>query len=268
MSKTSPDPFSETLAALLAPLSQAMVAQGVTLSAATSALKLALLNAALEAEGPDASDSRISVMTGLHRKDVRRLRTKDQPQDTRKSVNRLSLLMSHWATSPDFQDPDGSPRALLRDSAPEGPGFNELVRRVPLDSAPGTILQMMLDHGAVTQDEMERIHLASTAFVPSLGSKAHLAAYRATLLPHLTAATANLLANEGDRRYFDRIVQYSHLSDRSVLQLEQLARQESGNLLEKLSLRAHQLQEADAGKNAQGRFAAGAYIFPTPGDTE
>ncbi len=268
MSENLPDLFSDALADLLAPLSRAMVAQGLTLGSATESLKCALLNAAIDAEGPQVSDSRISVMTGLHRKDVRRLRSSEPSMAGRKTANRMALLIGYWAIAPDFQGQDDKPRALPREDNKDGPGFNELVRRVRLDVAPGTILSALTDQGAVTQDEDGLNHLVTHALVPGSGSKELVAAYRATLTAHMTAATQNLLADEGERRHFDRVVRYSHLSDASVSELEELARSQAQVLLEKLNRRALELQSRDADDNADGRFAAGAYVLPTPNSKE
>ncbi len=264
MSTESTDLFSDVLADLLAPLAQALIAQGLTLASATESLKLALLNAAIEAEGPAVSDSRVSIMTGLHRKDVRRLRSHEPSVSGRKTANRMALLIGYWATDPDFQEPDDRPRALTRDSLGDKPGFNELVRRLRLDMAPGTMLQALIDQGAVHQDADGLLHLASNALVPKAGAKELVAAYRATLTAHMTVATRNLLAQKDEPRHFDRVVRYSHLSDASVTELEEIARQEAQLFLTRLNARAHELQRRDEDRNARGRFAAGAYILPTP----
>lgn len=268
LSRNSPDLFSDVLADLLAPLAQALVAQGMTLASATEALKQALCNAAIAAEGEGVSDSRISILTGLHRKDVRRLRSHEPVVPGRKTANRMALLIGHWATDPDFQGQDGRPRALPRESADEKPAFNDLVRRLRLDMAPGSMLQALIDQGAVFQDEDGLLHLASDALVPEVGAQELVAAYHATLATHMAAATQNLLAQKGARRQFDRVLRYSHLSDASVAELDQLARDEAQSFLTRLNARAHELQQRDAEHGARGRFAAGAYILPTPDAAE
>lgn len=268
MSENSPDPFSKALAELLGPLSRAMVARGLTLGSATESMKQALLDAAIEAEGPGVSDSRISVMTGLHRKDVRRLRSEPPQMSGRKTANRMALLIGYWATAPDFQAPDGAPRLLGRDSDAEGPGFNELVRRVRLDVAPGTMLLALMDQGAVEELEGGRFRLVAQALVPGTGSEELVAAYRATLTAHMTAATHNLLADQGAARFFDRVVRYSHLSDASVSELEKMARSEAQAMLEKLNARALELQERDQSQHASGKFTAGAFVLPVPNNED
>ncbi len=264
MSDKPPDPFSTALGDLLAPLARAIVGQGLTLGSLTESMKLALLNAAIETEGPDTSDSRISVVTGLHRKDVRRLRENIKTSSGRKSANRMSLLIGHWAGAPDFQDQNGAPRALGREDDKDGPGFNALVRRVRLDAAPGTILQTLIDQGAVQPNGDDRFALVTNALVPVVGSQEMIAAYHATLATHLSAATHNLLAREDQTRHFDRILRYSHLSNEAIAELEALARTEAQKMLEKLNNRARELQERDTAQTTKGTFAAGAYILPSP----
>ncbi len=268
MSDKPPDPFSTALGDLLAPLARAIVAQGLTLGSLTESMKQALLNAAIETEGADVSDSRISVITGLHRKDVRRLRADTDVSSGRKSANRMALLIGHWTGAPGFQDQNGTPRALSRDNDKDGPGFNELVRRVRLDAAPGTILQTLIDQGAVQQTPDDRFALVANALLPAAGSEELVAAYHATLSAHLKAATHNLLAGADEARHFDRILRYSHLSDVAIAELEALAKTEAQKMLETLNTRARALQERDADHKAKGTFAVGAYILPTPAADE
>jgi hypothetical protein len=264
MSEKSPDPFATALADLLAPLARAIVAQGSTLGSVTESMKRAMLNAAIEAEGSAATDSRISVITGLHRKDVRRLRSDSCPGTGRKSANRMALLIGHWTAAPEFQDQHGHPRPLARNDDETGPGFNELVRRVRLDAAPGTILKTLIDQGAVQQTVDDRFELAAHALLPVAGSDELVAAYHATLSAHLTTATHNFLAGAEDTRHFDRILRYSHLSEASIAELEALASTQAQQLLETLNRRAQELQQDDTKRHAKGTFAAGAYILPAP----
>ena len=268
MSEKSTDPFADALADLFTPLARAMIARGLTLASVTESMKQALLSAAIETEGADVSDSRISVMTGVHRKDVRRLRFGDRTVPGHKTANRMALLIGCWTTVPDFQGDDDKPRALHREADEHGPGFDDLVSRVRLDAAPGTILRILLDQGAVQEDPDGRLSLMTDAMLPAAGSAELVAAYHATLSAHLAAATHNFLAAEDDRRHFDRVVRYSHLSDTSVAELEDRAKSGAQRLLEMLNARARELQEEDADRNAKGKFTTGVFVLPTPDTNE
>ena len=273
MSELPLDPFSAALADLLAPLTRAMIARGMTFAAAQEAMKRALLQAAIESEGDGVSDSRISVMTGLHRKDVKRLRADALPDHSRKTVNRAALVIGFWRTAPDFLDDAGGPRELPRETDADGPGFNDLVRLARLDVAPGTMLATFLDQGSVTETEDGRYRLRADALIPAANSEELIAAYRATLSTHMQAATQNLLAGAGDLRNFDRVVRYSHLSDPAIAELSRMARDGAQKLLQEINARARELQDRDAKPDParspapSGRFAVGAYVLPTPGGT-
>jgi hypothetical protein len=252
------------LAALLEPLAQAMVAHGVTLGTATEALKKALLSAAEDSSDQPLSDSRASLLTGLHRKDVKRLRDQEGGTPEKRSSSAAALVISHWATSPDYQNMSGAPRDLHRKGDQDGPGFDDLVRLARIDMAPGTVLNMLLDQSIVEITPKGRLHLLTHAFLPSGGGAEQVAAYQATLSAHLMAATQNLLAEPGDARNFDRAVRYSHLSLESVAQLRQTSEERAQALLQDINALARTLQDRDQDGGHTGRFVIGAYVLPSP----
>lgn len=264
MSDVPEDPFADVLATLLEPLARAMVARGVTLQSGTDALKRALLTAALEGEGDNVSDSRISLRTGLHRKDVRRLRQSGEDPGIVRSANAVAMVVGYWATAPEYQHGDGRIRDLPRESRAEIPGVYDVIRRTRADMAPGTVLNAMIDQGVVEALKDDVYRLRTRAFVPDSDSKAQLAAYRATLSAHLAAATHNLVSPKQAERHFDRVVRYSHLSPDSIDDLSRAAAEKAQRLLEDINAMARELQEKDADKGRVGRFAFGAYIHPEP----
>ena len=268
MSAQTTDPFEEVLAQLLEPLARAMVARGVSLQAATLSMKQALLRAAVAAEGEDVSDSRVSLLTGLHRKDVKAMRSASAPKSARRTTNAIAMTASYWATAPEYQGLDGATMALPREGEDGAPGVYDIIRRTRVDMAPGTVLTAMQDHGAVSEGEDGLFELQTQAFLPDSGSAAMIEAYRATIGPHLAAATHNLIASEGEARTFDRVVRYSHLSQESVASLNAMAEDQAQALLERLNAVARDLQEQDADSGARGRFSLGAYVWPVYPETE
>ncbi|MCB2136573.1 MAG: hypothetical protein KDE08_11625 [Rhodobacteraceae bacterium] len=262
MSDSTDDPFEAALAGLLGPISRAVVMRGVTLGAVTEALKQALLEAVIEMEGDEVSDSRVSLLTGLHRKDVRRLRGSQAPV-RRPTVNAAAMAISHWVSLRDYAGGDGQPRDLPRHGDSDGPGFDDLVRGTRADLSPGTILQALLDQGAVVALDDGRYSLRARAYLPTPGSHEMVAAYQATLTTHLKAATDNLVAPEGSARHFDRVLRYSRLSEASVGELDQLAHARAQTMLEEVDAIAQRLQDADGLTKPGGCFALGAYVLPT-----
>ncbi|MBL4813695.1 MAG: hypothetical protein JKX69_15360 [Rhodobacteraceae bacterium] len=258
------DPFEAALAALLEPLAQAMVAHGVTIAAANEAMKKALLKAALEISDEAMSDSRASLLTGIHRKDIKRLRHLSDENPLRQSSNAAALVISLWATDPNFQDKSGAARDLARKGSANLPGFDDAVRLTRIDMAAGTVLQLMLDQGVVAAQAGGTYRLLTHAFLPKAGSKEQVAAYQATLSAHMQAATHNLLAKENAARHFDRAVRYSHLSDAAIATLQSKANDGAQELLQNINILAQDLQQKEQGGAHEGRFVLGAYILPQP----
>jgi hypothetical protein len=273
MSDTPQDPFEKALAALLAPLSRAMMARGVTYGSAAEALKRAMLQAALDqlaAEGGNGriSDSKISLMTGLHRKDVKRLRDDSAQCEVKRTVSAAAMVISYWATAPDYLDNKCCPRRLTRAADDAGPGFDDLVRQARIDMAPGTVLQALIEQGAVAEEAEGVYCLKAHTLLPAGGGAEQVAAYEATLSAHLAAATDNLLAPPEGPRHFDRAVRYSHLSEASVEHLRKMSAAKAQELLEEINAEARKLQEADEATqndaDPKRRFVLGAYILPAP----
>ena len=79
-------------------------------------------------DGKRATQSRVSVLTGLTRKDVQHIVNQAQmpAADAAERHNRATRVMTAWVRDPDFLAPDGRPDVL----PPEGEGsFAQLVKR-------------------------------------------------------------------------------------------------------------------------------------------
>ena len=74
----------DTLVRILAPVARLMIAKGVTFQMASEVLKRAYVRAANEhfVEEDGASGTKLSLLTGLNRKEIRRL-TSDEPENER-----------------------------------------------------------------------------------------------------------------------------------------------------------------------------------------
>ena len=59
----------------------------------------------------EQTDSRVSLLTGIHRKEVRRLRGAGAPiSATPAAVSRTSRIIARWLAAPEFTDAHGRPR--------------------------------------------------------------------------------------------------------------------------------------------------------------
>src|SRR5215467_13964401 len=120
---------------LMQPLAHVLVANGVTYPQFVRALKTTFLRAALaELRAADApvTDSALSLLSGVHRKDVRVMRTSDGPPPSRNRALSLAADVAvRWTRAPEYVDAQGKPRLLpLRSRSPNELSFETLVQSV------------------------------------------------------------------------------------------------------------------------------------------
>ncbi len=112
-----PEALTSSVRTVLRPLVRLMLSRGVTLPLAVELLKRVYVQVALEegVEGGRSTDSRVSLLTGVHRKDVKRLRAlPDGGAALPKAVSLGAQLVSVWTSHPEWVDGEGRPRALPR----------------------------------------------------------------------------------------------------------------------------------------------------------
>lgn len=245
--------FQTALLRIMEPLARLMIAHGVTIASASELMKRALIAAAERDLGPGTTDSRVSLVTGLHRKDVKRLRGDPMPIARRSTTNACALLIAEWSHRADHIDQNGRPLAKTRAQ------FDALVRSSRLDLPPATVLGALRDQGAVTEDG-NLISLVNDIYLASPDTEASLIAFEKNLAAHLDAATENLLTKEFAAPFLERAAHFNQLSDASLATLDTEARQAAMDMLRTLNARALELQQSDAGKGT-GRFTIGAYVF-------
>ena len=102
--------------------------------------------------GRPTNISRVAVMTGLTRKEVRRIRDKsDAGQETLVMRSTpMSEILHRWYTDGEFHDDDGNPTTLPFDGP--GPTFSALVRKYGGDIPPGAMRTELKRINAVDED--------------------------------------------------------------------------------------------------------------------
>lgn len=100
------------------------------------------------------SASRISVMTGVHRRDVRRLVETGKAASGPKNL--LTRVLGFWEQSPQFTTKSGRPKVLT--CTGEESEFEQLVRAVSSDVKPATVLSELVRVG-IAKQEGERVKL-------------------------------------------------------------------------------------------------------------
>ncbi len=233
---------------LLRPLVRLLISFQITFPILANLLKSIYVDVADEdfrLAGKRQSDSRINLLTGIHRKDVKRLRAESpQAPSHPENVPTGARIVSEWLGNPDYLDSAGKPVALpFKAEDPGSPDFARLVESVvKQDIRPRVILDEWIRLGVATLKE-DLIVLNSGAFTPKHGMDEKLYFFGKNTQDHLAASSHNILG--GDRPFFDRSVYYDKLTASSVIELEKLADSLGMDALTTLNKKARELQKSD-----------------------
>lgn len=251
---------------VLRPLVRLSIRRNVPLQAFTQLLKEIYVAVAAEtlcATQARVSDSQISLMTGVHRKDVRELR--HLPVAAERDMPHVSVgaeIIARWLGNGQFRNTEGRPYPLpyANDSNPAF-SFCALAGAVSSDVHPRAILEEMLRQNIVRYNEVtDQVWMNTEAFVPQVGWAEKLFYFGRHCEDHLEAAVANILS--GKPPYLDRAVYYDGLTADSAAELKALAEESAMKALRAVNRRAHQLSEQDKDDpGARARINFGTYFF-------
>jgi hypothetical protein len=270
---TRADVVLEESVAMLTPLVRLLVSQGVTYPQFASALKLSFLRAAhaeLRAASKRVSDSAISLLSGVHRKDVRAL-TADGRLATRPVDRALSVadeVFTRWVSDPTYLASDGLPRMLpLRGHGDDEPSFESLAQSVSRDFHSRAILDEMTRLG-VAEAAGEFVRLRVERFVPDAGFAETLSYVSRNVYDHLGAVEGNMKAIHAGTRspFLEQSVFADGMSRESVRELHELARRIWESSLRRMYALATDRIEHDqraAGEQVM-RMRFGVYFYAEP----
>ena len=175
----------------------------------------------LRLPGKPQTDARLSLLTGIHRKDVKRLRNQDKTNtEVPLAISIGGKLVNQWISTTRYQNAQGQP-APLPLKADSGSSFESLVQDIcKQDIRPRVILDEWLNMGIVTLDS-DHVTLNTQAFIPSKGVEEKAFFLGHNISDHLAAATHNIM--ELEPSFFERCVYYDGLSEESIEQLRELA---------------------------------------------
>jgi hypothetical protein len=246
----------DLLDTLLAPFARLMVARGIQFPDLSERLKAHYVEAAKSMSEGRLTDSRISVLTGLQRRDIARLRAVPV-QEVR--TNHLARLVALWQTEPAYGGRD------LPKSGP-APSFEALAKVVRKDIHPRTMLDTLEAAGTVQINaDTQHVQLLQSSYQPLAGSEDQLAYLTHNLGDHFDAATENVLGKSPP--HFERAVHYTDLTEAQISALKADYDAQQMELLKRLSARAAEMKKVATlpSEGGQLRFRAGGYFYSEGG---
>lgn len=262
-------PAEQAVAAVLQPLARLMIDHGVQHGQAAEMIKAVLVQESVARYGlggRDVSDTRVALLTGVHRKDVKRLRAAPQTDKKAKQGSTLpAAVIARWISEPRFLNLDQSPRMLAK-SPKAGtlgePDFPTLVAEVSRDVSARAVLDELLRLGAVEMRPQGQVALLDQSFVPQGSPTEQLAFLGDSVGDHLSAAVHNLKPKRSAAAMLDQSAFSQELSAEQVAALHQHARQMWTTVLQKfLSSATIAEQRSQNAADHSHRVRFGVYFY-------
>ena len=204
--------------------------------------------------------SRVSVITGLTRKEVARLQRIANPDDgvISQEYNRAVRVINGWLYDSRFVTEQGQP-ALLPIEGDNS--FFELVKHYSGDATPGAILDELVRTHAVEKTVDGKVRLNKRAYVPS-ESEEEIIHILGTDVALLLQTIDHNLSEGKSNPYYQRKVAYNNLPVECLPEFRELSSARAQALLEELN---HYLSQYDRDANPEsqgtGRKHAGIGIY-------
>jgi hypothetical protein len=260
--------IKNTALVILRPLVRFLIGHGWTFGAIAELLKYVCVEEACRKQGEGArglTDSKVTLMSGVHRKEVRRIREELAQTDThnlplRHGANSAAQLIALWMTHPNYQNEQGEPICLPM-RAPNAPSIEALARLVRADMRPRTIVDDLVRAG-VAEERADTICLLRCSYVSDIPED-RLVFMGNNVGDHLLAAVHNL--EGGTPAYLEQALYFDELSTDALDKLRPELRRLGEKLLRdayqrvaKLTPQADEQAEKPSGAR---RMRLGVYYF-------
>ncbi len=267
----------------LRPLVRLLLRHGVTYTAFAAALKRVFLDVAREElalRGMPATSSALTLLSGVHRRDVRQL---SMPEPAAKAASAgapavpLSVageVVARWMADPAWQTKPAKRRtggsagqpaahAVLPRSG-QGASFDALVASVSSDVRPRAMLDELLRLGVVAERD-DGVALLADGFAPRQGLAEMSELFADNLHDHIAAASANL---QGEHNFLEQAVHVDQLTPASIAKLQKAAslawKQAFKTVITEAQLRFDGDAEQAPAEQRSQRARFGVYFYSEP----
>lgn len=262
--------FARALRRVLMPLVRLMLTRGLHYPAAAEMLKSLYVEIAdreFALDNKRQTDSRVSLISGVHRKDVKRLR-RAAPEERAAIPADVSLgsqIIAAWNANPKLVDDEGVPRPLARFAQDGGEySYEALVRSITTDIHPRALLDEWLRRGIATLNDRNEVCLQAEAFIPEKGYAEKMFYFGHDLHDHAAATVHNVVG--GQPPMLERCVHYDGLASDAVEAISQAATKLAMRALRGVNSRAAEALAAarDNPPQQMARMTFGVYFYQEP----
>jgi len=253
---------------LLRPLARLAIGQGIRYPHLADMLKEIFVEAAAEearASGGRLTDSRLTLLSGVHRKDIKRLLRSAPGESLAPRIHSVgTAVIARWLSDSRYMDAAGAPKPLARvEREGREASFAALAATVSTNVRPRAILDELVRLGIVHVDADDRVHLDVRGFVPSAELDAKAFYFGEALHDHLASGAHNLRGEKPPM--LERSVYYDELSPASVDEIARRSEELAMRMLQDINREGMALERQDPpppGKRMRMRL--GVYFHAAP----
>lgn len=255
---------------ILRPLVRMLIRQGVAHRTLEDYVREAYVlegEEELIATGGKVTVSNLAVLTGLSRKEVKRIKDSaaDGEEGDAAQRHRIVRLLGAWSNHPDFsENGEGRPLSIHGEH-----GFAELVKRFSGDMTPVSTLSLLEQSGNVLRVGDE-LYLIKKHYMPVQTPTQQLALFGTDVNELMHTITHNLSSKHQDR-WFQRKVSNAQVSVESLEAFKQYSAKKSMALLEdyddwlsKHEVNASSNTESSDEPDNSAYVAVGIYYLESP----
>jgi len=229
--------LGRTVKLIVKPLIRVLIKNEMTAGDFTELAREAYVEVAQEhfsIPGKTLTAARISVLTGLSRKEVMRLnkKTEDSSLQKQPSLNRAQRVINGWLSDQEFVTTKNNPRVLPMFGKSQS--FSALVGKYSGDVTAGAIRDELLRIGAVEVDSRNRIRLISIGFVPSKNEIAKIKLMGTGVSDMLNTTVHNIEYGHDDPK-FQRQLCHEFVSKEVLEEFRQTSQEMSSDYLQNLN---------------------------------
>ncbi len=224
-----------TLRKVLKPFVRLLLAHGITYTQLLEELKRSFVQVADEEfviDGKRQTDSRITLLTGVHRKDVHRIREENTLDITPKASFNAQII-GQWIGNSRFLDDEGQPKALPRLNTSEEESFETLVSSVSKDFRARPVYDEWLKQGMIRLLEDGKVTLNTEAFIPKQDLEQQLFYLGMNIHDHLAATVHNVTVDQP--KMLERCVYYEDYTAEQIDKIHQLVKQNGMKFLKSIN---------------------------------
>jgi len=255
----------------MVPIARFLLKNGIGYREFAEISKLAFVQVASDdygLRGRRTNMSRVSVMTGLNRKEIRKLRDRLEIEDwePNPTLSKPVTVMARWFTNQRYIGQKGSPKWLPFEAQDNRESFSELVKEVGGDVPPGAMLKELIRAGCIREVRPGVWKALKRQYSPGGIDVYQVQRFGECLHDLAQTIVTNMEQVDSGKRLFEFRAWSDRVDPKDVRALKDVVATKGYGYLESVDnwLETHARDEQQVAQDRRLRYGVGVYYFEMP----